>query len=210
MEASALEVVYPNHERIQELSSMIEQFSADQIKDALRKKEGEVYEIIGRRGNIIRANFENRHEIAKLNVLLGKLNNDEKEEIVNAVKTGSIEDPIKVGSLVEDERTELARYVNRCGISCSLEGDEVTGDEPDEKEVSVTIGEKRFWVSSGAAEKIGETLKKIEQLGCKLQVNYAKRHVVQFNEEQEQEYNEMQKEYIELLKVKDELLKDIS
>lgn len=206
MEEPGISVIYPNYGRILELSSMIGQFSADQIKDALRKKDGEIYDIIGSRGRILKANFHNRREIARLNIILQKLDGGEKECLEDAVKSGAIESPVRIASLIENERKKLARYMNRCGIACSLNGEEIIGEEPEEKEVGLTIGRQRIWLNTEDAEKIRETIGRIEQLGCQLQVNYAKKHVVSFNEKQEEEYNAMQKEYIELLKIKDEIL----
>ena len=185
---------------------MIEQFSGDEIKDALMKREGEIYELVGRRGTLIRTNFENREEIARINVLLAKMKSEEKELMENAIKSGNVEEPVNAGSLAEDDRADLVKYINRCGIVCSVDGKTVTGDEPEQREKDIIVSGKKIWVNSDEAEKIEKHIKKMEHLGSKLQISYAKKHVVKFSKDEEEEYNAMQREYIELMKVKDELL----
>ncbi len=207
-ETPDLEIVYPMQDKIDDTTKMLEDFTPEQIKKGLRSKSGQAYELLRSRGKIVKANYENRLEIAKLCVMLAKLDDDEKEEVKKAIRLGSFENSLKVASVDEEERRKLARFLCRCGITCSINEDELSPDEPEEEEVSVKIENTKVWVGKGLSVELEKNLKKMNELGSQLQVSNAKRHIMEFNEEEEKIYTSRQQEYLDLLKKRDELLKD--
>ncbi len=204
--ASSVEVIYPNQNRIDELGGMIEQFEGEKIKESLMKKEGEIYELISKRGKLNKKNYENRIEIAKLNRLIAKASSEDKEKLESVVKEGKVDEPFSLESV---DSSEFSKLANRCGIVCSVAEGMVCGAEPEEKEKAVYVDNKMFWFAGEEANAVEEKMKRIDQLRGLLQINFAKRHVIEFNETEEETYNSMQKEYIELVREKDEMLKSL-
>jgi hypothetical protein len=208
VESSDVEIVYPKQDRIEDIGKMLKEHSPEEIKEALRGRKGEVYEILSERGKIIRMNFENRFEIAKLTAMLVKLNEKEKAEIKKAIRIGKFDEPMDISSLDEEKRERLAKFMQRCGITCSVNESQLSPKEAEEKEVPMRVENRNVWLSAEASDQLDSNLKRIHELGSQLQVKNAKRHIMVFNEEEEKVYNELQHEYLTLLKQQDELLKE--
>ncbi len=205
---AGVDIVYPRQDRLDELDAMLKPFTTEQIKEALTKREGEGYELLTQKAKISKANLENRFEIAKLVLVLAKMDRVEKEKVVEAVRAGSFEIPLKVGSLDEKNRKRLSRFLCRCGIGCSVNEAELSPDEPADKEVSMRIDNEKVWVDRQTSKQLKGNLKRMEELGSALQVSNAKRQIMEFDEEEEKRYMSLQHEYLDLLKKQDELLKD--
>jgi hypothetical protein len=206
--SSGIDIVVPRQGRIEDIESLLKSMPPQDVKAALERREGEAYELLSERANIAASNSQNKYEIAKLLVTLSKMDDVERANIVSAIKNAKVDAPLKVGSLKDDERLRLVKLLFRCGIACALEDAEIKEGEPQEKEVPLTVENKRVWVDAQTSRQLEENLKKMEVLGSELQVRNAKRHVMTFSEEEEQKYASLQADYLDLLKQQDELLKD--
>jgi hypothetical protein len=206
--SAGIDIVLPKQGRVEDIESLLKDMPSNEVKDALKNKSGEAYKLLSERAEISQGNSQNRYEIAKLMVTISKMDEVERANLASAIKNGNVDQPLKVGSLKDDERTKLARLLFRCGIPCALEDAELKAGEPEEKEVQFTIENKQIWVDEDTKKQLEDNLKKMEILGSELQVRNAKRHVISFSEEEEQKYASLQAEYLELLKEQDELLKD--
>ncbi len=205
---AGIEIAYPKQERLDEIDAMLKALPPEQIKDAITKRDGEEYELLSQKATISRANFENRFEIAKLALVLAKMDDVEKEMVKQAIRAGSFEAPLKIGSLEEKDRKRLSRFMCRCGIGCSVDEAELTPGEPLEKEIAMHIENEKVWVDRQTSKQLEGNLRRIEELGSALQVSNAKRQIMEFDEEEEKRYTSLQHEYLDLLKKQDELLKD--
>ena len=202
-----MEIVYPRQERLDEISNLLKDHPPDKIMEELKNKKGQIYDLLLERAKIARLNYENRYEIAKLSAMLLRLKDEERADVVSAIRHGSFEEPIKL-SIDKKEIEELSRYMMRCGITCSADEGALIPEEGEESEVSATIENRKVWICSEDSEKLKQNLKRINELGSQLQVRNAKRHIMTFNEQEEKKYNELQEEFLALLKEQDELLKD--
>jgi hypothetical protein len=207
LKQAGIEIVYPNQNKLEELAKKMEEYTPEQLKQAMSTKSGEAFVILNERGVIVKANHENLNEVAKLSFMISKLQPEEKTALTNAVKEGKIE-TAKVESLDEKDRANIAKFLFRCGMTCSLNGSELTPEEPEEYEVCVKLSNKNVWVSKETAEKLEVNLKKMDEIGSKIQVNNAVRHIKTFSEEEENAFTSLQAEYLELLKEQDGLLKE--
>ncbi len=206
--SSGIDVVVPKQGRVEDIESLLKNMAPADVKAALESKTGEAYDLLTERAIISASNSQNRFEIAKLLLTLSKMDDVERANIASAIKEGKVEEPLKVGSLKDEERVKLVKLMFRCGIACSLEDAQIMEGEPEEKDFPVTIENKKVWVPHETSKQLEENLKKMEILGSELQVRNAKRHVITFSEEEETKYASLQAEYLELLKEQDELLKD--
>jgi hypothetical protein len=206
--SSGIDIVVPKQGRIEDIESLLKDMPPQDVKDALKNRSGEAYELLAERARISSLNSRNRYEIAKLLVTLSKMDDVERANIVTAIKSGKVEAPLKVGSLRDKDRAKLVRLMFRCGIACSLEDAQIEEGEPQDKDFPVSIQNQNVWVNHETRKQLEENLKKMEILGSELQVRNAKRHVMTFSEEEETKYTSLQAEYLELLKQQDELLKE--
>ncbi|GEM_PF-3584839 len=201
-----IEIIFPNQGRLEDLEKMLEGTSPEQKKEAISSKSGETYDILSKRAEIAGANYENRFEVAKIAHILSKMDEIEKAKIRDAIRAGVVEEQLKVGSLDDSKRQKLARSLSRCGIKCTVTEAELGPSDQEESEISITIENRKVWVSKDMMEHLESNIKRIETIGSELQVRNAKRQVIEFNEEEESKYSELQQEYLELLKKQDELL----
>lgn len=206
--SSGIDMVVPNQGRVEDIESLLKDMPANDVNEALKSRSGEAYDLLAERARISSTNSRNRFEIAKLILILSKMDDVERANLASAIKSGKVEAPLKVGSLKDNERARLVRLLFRCGIACSLEDAQIMEGEPEEKDFPVTIQNRNVWVNHETRKQLEENLKKIEVLGSELQVRNAKRHVMTFSEEEETKYTSLQAEYLGLLKEQDELLKD--
>lgn len=200
------EIIYPNQYLIDELSEKISQFDPQKIIESLKEKNGELYELLEKRGKIIKRNFENKRDVAKLNILLSKAAKEEKIMLAEALKKGVVEETVPASSI---DANEFAKLANRCGILCSVLENSICNEAPTKKEKTIIIDNKKIWIAEEHVDQVEIKIKRIEELRNTLQVEYAKRHVLVYNEEDEIRYNSMQLEYLGLIKEKDEILKNL-
>lgn len=205
-----IEIVYPKQGKIDDIDKQLKEIPADKIKESISSKSGEAYKLLSERASITATNHDNRFEIAKLSIILSQMAEGERDAVRDAVRAGEIVSSLKAGSVDESSRKNLARFMTRCGIACSASEDEIAQQEPEEKEVSMTIENKKVWVNKETSEQLESNLKRMEILGSHLQVSNAKRQIMDFSDEEEKKYASIQAEYLELLKKQDELLKEFN
>lgn len=204
--SEGIDLVLPNQARIEDLESSLKDIPAQDIKEGLKNKSGDAYSFLSERASLFQSSSNNRFEIAKLMILISRMDEVERANLANAIRDGKIGEPLKVGSLKEEERLKLARFLFRCGIPCFLEDAEIKEGEPEQKDMPLRIENRTIWVDEETRKLLEENMRKMEVLGSQLQVRNAKRHVMEFSQEEEDKYAAMQAEYLGLLKQKDKLL----
>ncbi|MBD3209989.1 hypothetical protein GF318_01255 [Candidatus Micrarchaeota archaeon] len=210
-EETGVKVLVPNKDELDRLSERLGSFSPEELRSAVSTRSGEAYEVLAERGEIIKENFKNRLEIAKLSVVTSMLSDEEKGGIEKVVRSGSLKQPIKVSTLEKEAREKLARFMRRCGIECSAKEDEILpGNGGFLKEIRLEMPDRTVWVSEEAKEQLDEILSKIKDINSKIQLKNAERYVKNFTEEEEKAFEMLQSEYLELLKKKDELLQSFN
>jgi hypothetical protein len=210
-QSAGIEVIFPKQQRLDELGRRLKELPAEQIKDALKSREGEVYDILIERSRIIKENQENHLEIAKICMIAARMDAEERKALADSIRSGVLAGQLSTGSLDEVERERLATFMRRCGIPCAVSENNLVPDEDKEKkEVRVEIRNRNVWVSREIKEKLDSNMKRIEEINPEIQLRNAQRHIMVFNEEEEKVFASLQEEYLKLLKEQDELLRDFN
>lgn len=212
--AAGVRLVYPNQERLDCYAKDLEAFPADALREGLKVRDGRAYQTLKERGMIVKKNYENRAEIAKLLILIARMNNDEGDALAAAIASGVVNAPMKASSLDGPSREKLARFLRRCGIMCAVSGDGLApadgADDSDGKEIRVEMPNRWVWVSEGSKERLEENLKRMNDLNARIQLKNAERQIKVFSDEEEEHFASLQKDYLGLLKEQDELLKEFN
>ncbi|MFH0885458.1 MAG: hypothetical protein V1861_07150 [Candidatus Micrarchaeota archaeon] len=210
--AAGISLIFPNQTKLDEYAEALDAFPADAIKEGLKIRDGRAYQTLKERGIIVKKNFENRSEIAKLLIIIAGMAKDEREAIESAISAGSIESPVSVASLGEESGKRIARFMRRCGIACVACGTElkVAPDEAVEKETRIELPNRWVWVSEGSKALLEENLRKMQHLNARIQLKNAERQIKTFSEEEEGVFATLQMEYLVLLKEQDELLREFN
>jgi len=208
VQAAGIEIILPKQHKIDELGTRLKEFSADQIREALKSRSGEVYDILIERGRLVRENYENRLEIAKLCMIASRMKAEERKALADAISSGVLEGQLGLDSLEEGEREKLAMFMRRCGIECMVSGSSLLpSDGTEKKEVRLEVSNRNVWVSEEVKEKLESNKKRISEISPEIQLRNAQRHIKTFNDEEEKVFASLQQEYLELLKEQDELLR---
>lgn len=207
MGAADITLTIPNQDKIADYTQKLVEYTNEEIISALSSKTGEVYDLLKQRGKYLKNNYENRENIAKLSILLAKIDKQTTESILTAVRTGTISSPISFKKTDEFHKDRISLFLQRMGVKQQLE-DTAKDDESDVSEVVVEISNRKVWVSKKLSERLSEILKKMQDINPKLQLKNAERQIREFDDEEEKQFSSMQQEYLKLLKEQDVLLKD--
>ncbi|MCI0503735.1 hypothetical protein L0Y65_03420 [Candidatus Micrarchaeota archaeon] len=211
--AAGIRLVFPNQDRLDELASALEEFPPDAIRAGIKVRDGKAYQTLKDRGMIVKKNFENRAEIAKLLIIIARMSEEERNEALRAIAAGALDKPLSATSIDECTRAKLARFLRRCGIMCALSGSGLLpsgeGLEGD-KEIRIEMQNRCVWVAESARGRLEENLKKMQNLNARIQLKNAERQIKVFSEEEENVFATLQKEYLDLLKEQDEVLREFN
>ncbi len=200
-------MIIPFQDVLDELASELQKFEKQEIAEAMKNKSGPAYEILLKRGEIVKRNLENRIEIAKLCTVISKLAQHDREQMGKTIRAGRIE---KLDLQYADAKRKvvLARFMRRCGIACAIhEGNIAAADQHKDDEVSIKISNRRVWLSCSSANRLEENLRKMEEVGKKIQVKNALRQVKEFTDEEEAEFASLQQIFLDLMREQDEILR---
>lgn len=207
--AAGITLALPNQKKLDEVDKALMDCSPDQIREATIHRNGPAYELLSQRTKITRANHENRLEIAKLHIAMNSLCKEERDALAEALRNGALDAPLKVETAEAPTRRKLARFMRRCGIACRFSGNALVADsEAEDEEVRMMVANAAVWVSEEVKARLDENLKRLHQVGSRVQLKNAERQVRVFSDGEEKEFESLQQEYLTLLKEQDELLKE--
>jgi hypothetical protein len=206
--AAGVELVFPDGDRLAELEKSLEPVPPGDIRESLKIRDGKVYAALRERSIILKRNYENRAEIAKMGILLSMMADGERQAAAGSVRSGSLSSPVPTRSLDENGRRKLARILTRCGLRCTVSGDSLCPSEEGTGEARIEFSNKIVWVSEDSKGVLEENLKRMQALNSRIQLKNAERQIKVFSDEEETAFAGLQKEYLELLKQQDELLRD--
>ncbi|MFN7991129.1 MAG: hypothetical protein U0R44_03135 [Candidatus Micrarchaeia archaeon] len=209
--AAGIEIMIPCLKKLDELGKTLDEFPPDSVREAMKVRDGRVYEILRERGFIVKRNFENRLEIAKISILASGLGAKERQELSAAVSSGALAGPIGLSPLDENAANSLARCLRRCGISCeSVSGELRAAEQEGAREVRLEVSNRQVWISEEGKKLLEENLKKIHAINTVIQLRNAERQIRTFSDEEEAGFAGLQKEYLDLLKQQDEILRQFN
>ncbi len=203
-------LVLPSQERLDELGELLESFPPDAIREGLKVRDGKAYGTLRERGAIVKRNFENRSEIAKLLVLCARMGEDERKAALGAIAAGAVREPLRITTLAPPDRAKLLKFMKRSGIPCVLEGDMLCAPPADAAmgEVRLEMPGRLVWVEESAKPTLEANLRRMRDLNAHIQLKNAERQIKVFTEDEESRFAELQREYLGLLKEQDEILRE--
>ncbi len=209
--SAAIELVFPNQRSLERLAGELAKFQPNEIRESIRAKNGGAYSLLQERGSIVKANHENRMEIAKLAIMLANLPSVDRSIVSDILRSGAIAQAVVLDSVNESDVKRIARFMRRCGILCVSSGKELKpSQEPEEQEIKVELSNRIIWIGQSAKEKLDANLSSMRELNVKIQLSNAVRQIQNFNDDEETQFATLQKQYLDLLKQQDELLKDFN
>jgi hypothetical protein len=209
MAVAGVVIAVPDEEAIKRLSEALSSSSAKDIADAIQKRAGEVYGPLAARGALIKRNFENRENIAKLALLMCGLQKDVRETLACQVRKGSLSIPVPILKGEEELGNRIAHVLGRMGMPAEIRDGSLVSSSAT-AEVSVEIHGRKVWVNQQIKEKLGANIRKIQELSPKIHLKNAVRQIKQFDEVEEKDFVAIQNEYLGLLKEQDELLREFN
>ncbi len=200
-------------EKISDINGKLSTFSPSDQVSALTSKEGEVYDLLKERGLVLKKNFENRENVAKLLMLVSQVTDPKmRSGLTDAIERGSITEAIDVSGCDHSLLDKIVLLLNRVGVSASSseseEGKMITSSPSEMKEIPFVISNKKVWVAAEAADRLTQNLEKLEKVHPQLQWKNAQRQIKDLSEDEEKEFKDLQHKYLNLLKEQDEILKE--
>ena len=211
LSAADVTVAVPNQDAISEISKKLAAYKMQDIIAAMASKKGEIYELLIKRGELLKRNYENRENTAKLSIILAKMDKETRELILAAVRSGCMQNPILLKQTDEFHRKRLDIFLQRLGICAHNDNNctDVSANSNDsDSEVRVELSNRNVWVQKSLCDRLQQLNEKINDTNSKLQFKNAERQIRNFNEEEEVAFVSTQKNYLDFLKERDELLKD--
>lgn len=209
---AGVRLIFPNQTKLDEYAEALEAFPPDAIREGMKIRDGRAYQTLKERGMIVKSNFENRSEIAKLLILVAGMPKTERDAIEAAIAAGAVDTPVSLPSVDGQALRKLSMFMRRCGIMCCVSEASLAPAPAEgvEKEARVELPNRWVWVSEGSKTLLEENLRKMQSLNAKIQLKNAERQIKSFSEEEEGVFATLQKEYLDLLKEQDELLREFN
>lgn len=199
---------YPNEDAMLELGSELGKFKPEEIYAAVERKTGDVYAVFEKKGLLVKENFERRKEVAALIEYANSLPEKIRTEIIGKVKAGQI-GKLDASTLEEKKRERLFRLLNRCGITCFLEGHMLISENrkgTEWKEVKVQLNGSHVWVDRAQEEEVMKFGKELVETGNLVQLRNAERQVKKFTPDEEKQFRDLQNSYLTMIRRRDSLL----
>jgi len=206
---AGVRIAVPDEIAILRLNDSLAGRPAKELAEAMSKRAGDVYGILAVRGALIKRNFENRENIAKLAILMCGLQKDVREALADAVRKGALEQPIPILKGEDALGGRIAHVLGRLGMPAVIENGSLV-KSPVSPEVVVQIQSRKVWVTPEVNEKLSANIRKIQELSPKIHLKNAVRQIKEFDEAEEKDFVAIQNEYLGLLKEQDELLREFN
>lgn len=202
-------IVTPNGKKLQELTQKLRELPADSIKEAVKIRDGLVYQMLKERSEIIRSNYDNRLEISKLSITSSMIASEKRAVLHQAISNGTFSMPLDISGIDPTKAATIVRSLNRCGIKCKILENTIANEENlEQNEKIVDISGNRIWLSNELKPKFDENMTLLQQINVKIQLKNAEKQIRQFADEEQKEFDDLQKKYLDLIKQKDEILKN--
>jgi hypothetical protein len=204
MEGRNLSLIVPNQKKIEEIGEMVARLPQEEVQQAMRSREGDVYLYLAERGKIIRRNIENKNEIGKLNILLCGAGEGQRACVAEALIKG--EPGERRADFSDEGGKKMVRLLNRVGVRCSSGGGKLVRSNDDLDETRVVVNNEYFWIPKSKAAEFTENEKLLASVSVRLQVKNAEMQAITFNDAQYKEFQELQSEYMEHLKARRQVI----
>jgi hypothetical protein len=187
---------------LERLNNKINKYSVEEVVEAATSKHGTLYDIMKKRGEIAKKNFEFKEELAALTVILTMIPMIESREFTKIIE--GKKDNIKV-NLGEEMKNRITPIIERLGYSVTSDANEVTVEKDVTELVPKWINNKKVWIEP---ENIGNFQKnedRISSIMKKMQLYTAKSQINEMNQNEQKEFENLQHEYVKRIKKRESL-----
>jgi len=206
-----LVMVIPKRADLIALNAEINQHPRDQLDAALKSRSGPIFELLKKRADITRLNYERREEIGRLTILLNTLPRPQAEALRTMVESNAMSD-VTISSLNDEQQSEVVTLLGRLGMVAFIADGLLTLDK---KKVEGQPGRSYlpevakstngggnantvYWVPTDKQAEWDENEKHLTELGRKIQGSLAKSQADGLNETEQKEFESFQNLYLEL------------
>ncbi|MCX8196796.1 MAG: hypothetical protein N3G80_00555 [Candidatus Micrarchaeota archaeon] len=215
LEIADMVTLVPNRKEIEEYTRQINSHSRAELEQAVRTKSGSLYELMKKRAEIVKRNYEKREEIARLTIFLNTIPRKEAEALRQIIEENEGPD-VDVSFLPKEKQQELVNLAARLGRNCMIVSGSFSLDKKKADfaelrptdEVQRNIGGKIVWVEASKAGEFDANEKLIGELLAKIQAKAAEKQARELSEEESVYFEKIQKDYLEALKKRSQLVPD--
>ncbi|MCX6773823.1 MAG: hypothetical protein NTY68_02380 [Candidatus Micrarchaeota archaeon] len=194
-------VAFPFSKKMEELALSISQ-DKTALANSLMSKAGPCWERIKEKNALFAFYLGNAKEITELNNILNKLPEAEREKVRIAIEAGDLVEEIELSS----HQKEMEKALNRIGIACVTNANKILKGQIENREMKIYIKDKSVWIPMNEKDIVSSVIKEWEAVGVQIQIKNAKRQIMQFDPNEEKEFEGMQLRYLEMIKKVDEIL----
>ena len=206
-----LVMVVPRRADLIAINAEINQHSREALDTALKSRAGPVFELLKKRAEITKQNYERREEIARVTILLNMLPRAEAESLRTLVESNSMND-VTVASLGAEQQQELVTLLGRLNVMAYVSNNLLTLDKKKVDgrecvtwpgEVSVSVGNSgsagmNFWIGKNKLKEWEENEKHLTEVGRKIQMKLAQSQAGGLDDAGQKEFESLQQIYLEL------------
>jgi len=194
-------VVFPFNKKMEELAlSIIQDKTA--LANSLMSKAGPCWERIKEKNALFTFYLGNIKEITDLNNILNKLPEAEREKMRVAIEAGDLVEEIELSS----HQKEMERALNRIGIACVTNNTKILKGQIENREIKIQVKDRGIWIPMNEKDLASSIIKEWEAVGVQIQIKNAKRQIMQFDPNEEKEFEGLQMRYLEMIKKVDEMM----
>ncbi|MFA5049949.1 MAG: hypothetical protein WC501_02990 [Candidatus Micrarchaeia archaeon] len=202
---NGMEIIFPDDRKIKELDLRLKNMSDEDIFSAMQTKDGEAYEIIKEKSELMKNTYKNSADVAQINLIIGNLKENERKIVISLLADKENFSYDLMLSKIKDERL----LKNLTLLFSRLEFD-IPENQISLSEKKINIGQRALWVPNEKADEIAEICRNAEEMSKKIQLWNAQRQIKKFTEKEEQDFAKIQQEYLDLLKEKDIIIEKFS
>jgi len=189
LKAMGLPFTYLHHERIKSLEEEIGKHSPEEVAKAISAKQGELWEKVREKAELVKRNIELRKELGRLYSLLRGL--PEREKVLKALAEGKVEEPFPAPK-------EVATLLARLGVKAVWEEGVVKPGEPAKEERRAYRGAV-YWLPEEKVKEFDELARELDRVTLELQRLNAIKQARPLSEGEEKAFAEAQRRLVELL-----------
>jgi len=214
--AAGIMPIMLHRKEIEELSEKIKSYTPEDVMEAVRKKHGDLYDILRKRSELSRKNFEFKEEIAELTLLLNSIPLDLGEEIRAFVEssgessggcTRQESNGIELEGVPEEKISRIVTLMARMGINVRQDGDKIVpSEESILSEEPRTVNGRKVWIRSEYVKRFDEVEKELDKVVKGIQAITTKKQVEPLTHDEKKRFEELQKRYVKLVSEREHII----
>ncbi len=197
--------VLPRQSLINSLSAQIDQIPSSELSKQILSKSGSGFDLFCKKGEIVKSNFANRYEIAKLSLLISKLDSSISAKITEHVFSSSSNESFDF-SCDDSVLFSLLIILKKLGLTPNLSNAQTIEKLSGVSFVCDYIGYRNYFFSPEQSLRFKEIEIEIQKLMPSIQLKNAEAQIKKFNEEEQKAFEEIQGQYLRLIHEKEAIL----